>query len=117
MVKLGCWIMAIILLCTWCWGGYGIDSMPEHSTVGVHEKNAGKIAFFLLYVVVCEIGKKLDKGYGCPVYCDITHKHYYWENDEKAKGNIQTDDGISRPDELKDREQSEGSVRPIASTD
>ena len=64
-----------------------------------------------------EIGKKLDKGYKCPVYCAVEHTHYYWEQDETEKSNIPPDDRLPRPDEPEDREQSEGSIRSIASTD
>ena len=41
-------------------------------------------------------GKKLDKGYKCPVYCAIDHIHYYWENHENKEGNIQAADGLHR---------------------
>jgi len=91
--------------------------MHQYRSVDIYETDAGKIILFLLYVVVCEYGKKLDKGYKCPVYCDVSHKHIYWEKYETEESNISPDDGLPRSDEPEDREQSESSVRPIASTD
>ena len=78
-------------------------------------RDIGSILMFVIAVGLGEIGKKLDKGYRCPVYCEIEHTHYYWETYEETKSNIPPDDGLPRPDEPEDREQSEGSIRPIAS--
>jgi hypothetical protein len=83
--------------------------------MGVHEKGTeegsiGNAYFFLLYVFVGEIGKKLDKGYTCPLYCGIDHKHIY----DKKESHIQRTDTIPGSDESKDREQSESDIRPIA---
>tara|TARA_R100001530_G_C4192003_1_gene122414 strand:+ start:206 stop:430 length:225 start_codon:yes stop_codon:yes gene_type:complete len=54
--------------------------------VGVHEElklipdeDVGEVTFFALYVLIGEIGKKLDKSYRCPTYCMVDHKHIYWE--------------------------------------
>ena len=116
MVQSRHWLIQLILLCllwqlgTPCFGG------PEHRSVGVHQKEKsreeviGELGFFFLYVVLTKIGKKLDKGYTCPVYCEVNHKHIY----EKKESHIQGTDRIPRPDESEDREQSESSIRPIA---
>ena len=116
MVQSRHWLIQLILLCqlwqlgTPCFGG------PEHSGMGVHtkgtqaEENIGNIIFFCIYVVMVEIGKKLDKGYLCPVYCEINHKHIY----EKEESHVQGTDRILRPDKPEDREQPESSIRPIA---
>ena len=117
MGKLTSWILAVTLLFSWSWPVDGFDRLPKHRSVGLHAEDAGKIALFILYVVICEYGKKLDKGHKCPVYCDVGHKHIYWENDEDKKSNIPPDDGLSRPDEPKGGEQPESDLRPIASTD
>ena len=88
----------------------------EHRGMGIHEKGTeegsiGDAYFFLLYVFVSEIGKKLDKGYRCPLYCDIDHKHIY----AKKKSHIQGTDRIPGSGESDNREQSESDIRPIAS--
>ena len=80
-------------------------------------RDIGNIVMFLIVIGLGEIGKELDKGYRCPVYCDVSHNHIYWENDETKEGNIPTNDGLSRPDESEDREQPKSAIRPIASTD
>ena len=117
MVQSYRWLVQLVLLCqlwqlgTPCFGG------PENSGLGVHtestraEESIGNIVFFCIYVVMGEIGKKLDKGYLCPVYCEINHKHIY----EKEESHIQGTDRIPRPDKPEDREQSESNIRPIAS--
>ena len=113
MGKLTCWILAITLLCSWCWPINGFDRMREHRSMGIYNEDAGKIALFLLVVVVCEIGKKLDKDYKCPVYCDIDHKHYLREKDEnnhEQEGNLQATDGLYRPAGDAGKEQSAGSI-------
>ena len=115
MVQSSRWLLQLVLLCqlwqlgTPCFGG------PEHRSMGIYEKetsrsSVGQAYFFVLYVFVSEIGKKLDKGYTCPVYCDIDHKHIY----AKKKSHIQGTDRILRSDEFNDREQSESDLRPIA---
>ena len=80
-------------------------------------RDIGNIVMFAIAVCFGEVGKKLDKGYKCPVYCDVEHKHIYWENYEKAKGNIPSDDGLPGSDEYEDREQQEDNIRPVASID
>jgi len=80
MVKPLCWVMGLILLYGW---GFAIpfsDIYPEHRSVG---NDTGKVVLFILYVVISEYGKKLDRNYKCPVYCDVDHKHIFWGKDEK----------------------------------
>ena len=92
MVKFGYRIMAIILLGTWFTMVYAGDRMLEYSSMGIYtsQEDIGEIVLFVLYVVVNEIGKVLDKGAICPV---------------------QTADRIYRSDELENREQPESSLR------
>jgi len=91
MDKLTYWFMAVILLCQFGWNTPTGNIYPEHRGMG---DDAGKIVLFLIYIVISEYGKKLDRGYKCPVYCDVAHKHYYWENHENKESNIQTVDGL-----------------------
>jgi len=119
MVQPCCWFLQLILLCQLFQLGTPLRGGTQHSSLGIHqegiasEEDIGEIVFFLLYILIVEIGKKLDKGYRCPVYCEVKHEHIYYEE----KSNIQTDDRIPRSDESKDREQPESSLRPIASAD
>ena len=113
MGKLTCWFLAITLLCSWCWPDNGFDRMSKHRRMGIHEENAGQIALFLLVVVVCEIGKRLDKDYKCPVYCDIDHKHYFREKDEnnhEQEDHLQTVGAVHSPTGTTGKEQSAGSI-------
>ena len=117
MVQSGRWLLQLILLCLLWELGSALYRSHEHSSLGIHqagivsEEDLGEIVLFVLYVVVSEALKRLDSGYRCPLYCEVYHEHIYEE-----KSNIQTDDGVPRSDESKDREQPEGSLRPIAST-
>ena len=115
MVKLTCWTLAITLFCSWCWPLYGNGSMYQYSSVRVHTSNEdiGKITLFILFVIVSEIGKRLDKEYICPVYCDIDHTHYFREKDEEKheqEGNLQTVDGIHNTTGATGKKQSAGSI-------
>ena len=79
MVKSGSRFLKLLLLCSWCWmAPYG-DSLPERRSVGnvQTESTWGELIYFLLYVGLSELGKKLDKGYVCPGYCGVDHKHNY----------------------------------------
>ncbi len=91
MDKLTYWIMAVILLCQFGWNIPTGNIYPEYRGMG---DDAGKIVLFLIYIAISEYGKKLDREYKCPVYCDVDHKHYYWENHENKEGNLQTVDGL-----------------------
>ena len=66
--------------------------MPEYRGVGndTPESSWGKVIYFLLYVGLSELGKTLDKGYICPGYCGIDHKHNY----EIKESNIPAADGL-----------------------
>ena len=114
MGKLTIWYLTVTLLFSWCRPIYGSDSMPKHRSMGVHKEDAGEIVLFLLYIVIGEVGKKLDKGYKCPVYCEIKHKHIYYEI---KKSNIPSVDGLHHSNGDSTKEQSASSLRPIASTD
>jgi hypothetical protein len=118
MVQSSRWLLQFILFCIFFQLGSPCFGKPEHSSVGVHkerktEASIGNLYMFVLYVIASEYGKRLDKQAKCPIYCGINHKHKY----EEKESNIQGNDGLLRPDKPKDREQSEGSIRPIASTD
>ena len=114
MVQPRRWLVQLILLCQlWqlgapCFGG------TEHRSVGVHQEgqeegDLSAVVLFVIIVLVSEYGKKLAKGYRCPLYCEVKHTHIY----DKKKSDIQGNDELSRPDKSKDREQSESSIRPI----
>ena len=113
MGKLTCWILAITLLCSWCWPINGFDRMREYRSLGIYKEDAGKIVLFILVIVITEMGKKLDKKYVCPVYCAVDHKHYFWEKDEdkyEQESNLQAVDGIHSPTGDAGKEQSAGSI-------
>ena len=117
MVQSSYRLIQLILLCfIWQLGTVSLG-WSQHSSIRIQQEDKGEILLFLINVVVHMTGKKLDKGYKCPVYCAIDHKHIYWEHYENKKGYIPPDDGLPRPDEPEDREQSKGSLRPIASVD
>ena len=107
MGKLGNRTITAVLLVAWitmvCAGDWG----SQYRSVGFNSSDIGQIAFFVLYVIVGETGKKLDKGYICPVYCEVKHKHIY----EAKESNIQATDNIPRPGTSKDREQQENVLR------
>ena len=68
-------VFVIILLCIWV-------SFLFADSIYFKPQDKGAIALFLVNVILTKIGKKLDKGYKCPVYCGVTHTHYFWEEDE-----------------------------------
>ena len=117
MVQLNYRFIQFLLLCIIWELGFACSREHQYSSVRIHAPSKGQIALLAFNVIVGQIGKKLDKGYKCPVYCDVAHKHLYWENNEAKEGDIQTDHGIHRSDKPEDREQSESDLRPIASTD
>ena len=73
-------------------------------------RDIGNIVMFLIAVGFGEVGKKLDKGYKCPVYCAASHKHYYWENHENKEGYVQTVDELHRATRDAGQEQSAGGI-------
>ena len=81
-------IIAIILLVVWCSMVCAGDWNPQHRSVVINTPDTGKIVFFIIYVILGEIGKKLDKGYQCPVYCEVNHKHRIIEYDTQREQGI-----------------------------
>ena len=89
-------LIQLILLCfIWQLGTISLG-WSQHSSIRIQQEDKGEILLFLINVVVHMTGKKLDKGYKCPVYCGVDHKHYYWENHENKEGNVQAADGLYR---------------------
>ena len=89
-------LIQLILLCfIWQLGTVSLG-WSQHSSMGFQQEDKGEILLFLINVVVHMSGKKLDKGYKCPVYCAVDHKHYYWENHENKEGYVQATDGLHR---------------------
>ena len=89
--------------------------MSQYSSIRIYtsEEDIGKITLFILFVIVSEIGKRLDKEYICPVYCDIDHTHYFREKDEEKheqEGNLQTVDGIHSSTGDAGKKQSTSSI-------
>ena len=102
-------IQFILLCLIWQLGtvslGWGL-----YSSIRFQQEDAGKILLALINVTVHKVGKKLDKGYRCPVYCGVDHKHYYWENDEDKEGHLQAVDGLYRTARDTNPEQSESGI-------
>ena len=113
MGKLSHRIIAVVLLVAWvtmvCTGNWD----PEYRGMVIHKaalfsrEDAGEIALFMINAAVHIIGKKLDKGYRCPLYCEVKHEHIY----ETKESNIQTADSVSRPGTSENREQQENVLR------
>ena len=99
-----------ILLCLFWQLGFVSPGWGQYSSLGIHQEDKGEILLFLINVVVHKVGKRLDKGYKCPVYCGVDHKHYYWEKHENKEGYIQTADGLHRAARDSSQEQSAGSI-------
>ena len=105
-------IITVVLLATWsitiCSGGGSF----EYSSLGIHtsQEDIGEITLFILYVIIGEIGKKLDKGYMCPVYCAVDHEHIRrpYEAEIHPKGDI----GVHGPDLVEHPKQPESDIRP-----
>ena len=118
MVQSGYWLIQLILLCQLWQLGFACPRGLEHSSLGVHksastvEESISKAVFFLVIVGIDKLGKRLDRGYICPLYCAIDHKHRY----EKEKSNIQRNDELSRPGKTGSGEQSKSYIRPFSST-
>jgi len=82
----------------------------QYSSFRIQQEDKGEILLFLVNIVVHKIGKKLDKGYRCPLYCEVDHKHIYWENDENKEGYIQTADELHRTVRDSSKEQSASGI-------
>ena len=110
MVQPGYRLIQLILLCfIWQLGTVSVG-WCQHSSMGIQQEDKGKILLFLINVAVHMAGKKLDKGYKCPVYCAASHKHYYWENHENKEGYVQTVDGLHRTVRDSSQEQSTSGI-------
>ena len=119
MDQFGHRLVQCILICMFIQLFTPLFGVPERGGMGLHEKEKSEsgienLYLFVLYVLVSEYGKSLDKKAKCPLYCGINHKHNYHE---KEKSNIQGNDGIPGPGEPERRKQQKGDLRPIASTD
>ena len=86
-------LIQFILLClVWQLGTVSLG-WGQYSSIRFQQEDAGKILLALINVTVHKVGKKLDKGYKCPLYCGVNHKHIYWKEDEEKitnEGDIQT---------------------------
>jgi len=112
MGKLNSRLIGLILLVAWCSMVCAANSNPKYRGVFISEEDAGDIAFFVLFVIISEIGKKLDKNYICPVYCEVNHKHRIIENDTKKKQSTdkKAPTERDRPVDIADRQQPESSI-------
>ena len=103
-----------ILLCLFWQLGLISPGWSQYSSMGVHEEDKGEILLFLINVVIHKVGKRLDKGYKCPLYCGVDHKHILWEYDEIKESDIPPVNGIYHGIRDTVKEQSGSSIRPIA---
>jgi len=106
MGKLNSRIIATLFLVAWCTMVCAGDWNPQHRSVVINTPDTGEIIFFIIYVILGELGKKLDKGYQCPVYCEVNHKHRIIEYDTQRKQGIneETDQELDRSVIIADRE-------------
>jgi len=113
MGKLNSRIVAIMLLVVWCSMVCACNRGPKHRNLVINTADAGKIAYFILYVIISEYGKKLDKQYICPVYCEVDHIHRWrcYENKQAKEVYIQRADGLYGGTLQPYREQSESDLR------
>ena len=109
MVQSRHWVVQLILLCQLWQLGSPSPRGTEYSSLGIYQKaefiskeDIGDIVVFCVIVIIGEIGKKLDKGYRCPLYCEVDHTHIY----EAKKDNIQANDDIPGSGTPEDGEQS-----------
>ena len=110
MVQSSYRLIQLILLCfIWQLGTFSLG-WSQYSSIRIQQEDEGEILLFLINVVVHIAGKKLDKGYKCPVYCGVDHKHYYWENHENKEGYVQTVDELHRATRDTGQEQSAGGI-------
>jgi hypothetical protein len=112
MGKLNSRLIGLILLVVWCSMVCADNSNSQYRRVFINEEDAGEIVYFLLYILISEYGKKLDKGYRCPVYCEVDHKHRIIEDDTKTRKSTdkKTSPGRDRPADIADRQQPESSI-------
>ena len=126
MVQLSHWALQFILLCQLWQLGAISAGWPEHSRMGIYQKaelipkeDIGDIVLFIIIVIVGEIGKKLDKGYICPVYCEVDHKHRIPDYDTEREQGIdkEADPPQDGSVNIADRQQPESSIRPLSNAD
>ena len=112
MGKLRSRIITVILLVVWCTMVCAGNWSTEYRGVVINTPDTGEIIFFVIYVILGEIGKKLDKGYQCPVYCEVNHKHRIIEYDTQREQGIAEKTGkkLDGSDVITSREQSESSI-------
>ena len=86
MVQPTSWSLQCIFICSIWFLGAFLSGMSERSSVGIHQEvqliskeDVGDIVLFGIFILLGEIGKKLDKGYRCPTHCEVNHNHIYWE--------------------------------------
>ena len=113
MGKLNSRIIAVILLVVWCSLVCAGNRDSQYRGLVINEADKGKIIYFILYVIVSEYGKKLDKQYICPVYCGVDHIHRWrhYENKQTKEVYIQRDNELYGGTLQPYREQSESYLR------
>ena len=97
--------MAYIFMALWVTFLYPVNRGIEYRGMGPESPDSswGKIIFFVVYVVLNELGKKLDKNpqaeYACPSYCDVDHIHIRRNNEAetKSKPDPKRYDGVYGP--------------------
>ena len=107
MVQSGYRLVQLILLCLLWQLGTISPGWCQYSSIRIQQEDKGEILLFLVNVAVHMTGKKLDKGYRCPVYCGVKHKHIYYEIE---KNNIQAVNGLYHSNGDTTKEQSTGSI-------
>jgi len=112
MVKLRSRVIAIILLGIWSISLCSSNSSSQYRSLEFYtsQEDIGEIVLFIIYVIVGEIGKKLDKGYVCPVYCSVDHIHRWRCNDAK-KAYLQGDYDVFRSNGNADTKQPKSDLR------
>ena len=110
MVQLSRWLLQLILLCQLWQLGTTVFGGPQYSSLGIYasQEDIGEITLFILYVIIGEIGKKLDKGYRCPVYCGVDHEHIRrsYGTEIHKQGTV----GVHRPDVVEHPKQPKSDI-------
>ena len=71
------WLLQLVLLCQLWQLVPTSDRITEYSSLGVYQaayisdEDIGEITLFIIAVIIDKVGKRLDKGYRCPV-CRIS---------------------------------------------
>lgn len=105
-------VITVILLGIWCISICSGSGSFKYSSLGIYtsQEDIGEIVLFILVVIIGEIGKKLDKGYRCPVYCTVDHEHIRrpYGAEIYTKGNT----GVHRPSMVEHQKQPKSDIRP-----